>query len=246
VAGPTLLHPDISKRNIFVSEDDPFCVTAIIDWQSTSVKPALAYTIETPDLIEDPVADVPTWEELLSLGWDTTNTEMSEETEVENTVEMLRHEEDVLVCRKTFEVVLRAHTRKLHDARAMDPTLLRPFHYCDESWRDSATALRQDLIDLSQRWNDLGLSGSCEYQPTPAELSEHERHNEDLQTAQDLKIFLNHALDAECDGWVPADEWEASTEKHRILFCQWLESHRESGGSEDRARKLWPFDVTDI
>jgi hypothetical protein len=31
VSAPTLLHPDIHRRNIYVSEEDPSCVTAIID-----------------------------------------------------------------------------------------------------------------------------------------------------------------------------------------------------------------------
>ncbi|EDN03226.1 predicted protein [Histoplasma mississippiense (nom. inval.)] len=35
--------PDLHKRNIFVSEDDPSIVTGIIDWQSTSIEPAFCY-----------------------------------------------------------------------------------------------------------------------------------------------------------------------------------------------------------
>jgi aminoglycoside phosphotransferase (APT) family kinase protein len=37
---PLLLHPGLHKRNIFVSEDDPTVITAIIDWQGASVEPA--------------------------------------------------------------------------------------------------------------------------------------------------------------------------------------------------------------
>lgn len=44
-------------------------------------------------------------------------------------------------------------------ARAADSTLLRPLRYCGTSWRDSATAVRQELIELSQRWTELGLPG---------------------------------------------------------------------------------------
>jgi aminoglycoside phosphotransferase (APT) family kinase protein len=33
LATPTLLHPDLHKRNIFVSDDDPTIITSIIDWQ---------------------------------------------------------------------------------------------------------------------------------------------------------------------------------------------------------------------
>lgn len=48
-ATPVLLHHDLNKRNIFVSEDDPAIVTSIIDWQSTSIEPAFWYADEAPD-----------------------------------------------------------------------------------------------------------------------------------------------------------------------------------------------------
>jgi hypothetical protein len=65
VAVPTLLHPDIHKRNIFVSEEDPSQLTAIIDWQSTSIESVFVYANHTPDLVEDAAADVPILETLL-------------------------------------------------------------------------------------------------------------------------------------------------------------------------------------
>lgn len=129
VTEPTLLHPDIHKKNILVSEEDPSSVTAIIDWQSTSIEPAFAYATTTPDLVEDPTADIRILENLMSKG-QAPDAESLKETSVEDPEEEAakkRHEKDVLVCQKTFEVVLRGYARKLHDARAMDETLLRPF-----------------------------------------------------------------------------------------------------------------------
>ncbi|KAI9832634.1 MAG: hypothetical protein M1819_004219 [Sarea resinae] len=38
-AAPVLFHPDLHKRNIFVSEDDPTVITATIDWQSSNFVP---------------------------------------------------------------------------------------------------------------------------------------------------------------------------------------------------------------
>lgn len=46
---PTLFHPDLHKRNIFVSDDDPSKITGIIDWQSSSIEPAFWYADEVPD-----------------------------------------------------------------------------------------------------------------------------------------------------------------------------------------------------
>ncbi|KAH8679545.1 kinase-like domain-containing protein [Tricladium varicosporioides] len=246
VASPTLLHPDIHKRNIYVSEEDPSCVTAIIDWQSTSIEPAFVYANETPDLAEDPTADLPILKNLLSLTEDNSSKAIAtEETTVESPEEVAtrkRHEKDVWTCRQTFEVLLKGYVPKLHKARAMDQTLLRPFRYCDASWRDSVAALRQELIELSQQWAELGLHGSCPYQPTLDELADHAKQYEDFESTQQLKIFLNRALDADSDGWVPAENWETARKEHKILFSQWMESIKESGGSESYARKLWPFD----
>jgi Phosphotransferase enzyme family len=46
---PILFHPDLHKRNIFVSENDPSKITGIIDWQSASIEPAFWYSDEVPD-----------------------------------------------------------------------------------------------------------------------------------------------------------------------------------------------------
>ena len=48
-AAPTLLHPDLNMRNIFVMENDPTAISGIIDWQSASVEPAFWYVDDIPD-----------------------------------------------------------------------------------------------------------------------------------------------------------------------------------------------------
>ncbi|KKZ68488.1 hypothetical protein EMCG_05875 [[Emmonsia] crescens] len=49
-AAPSVLfHPDLHKRNVFVSEDDPSIVTGIIDWQSASIESTFWYADDVPD-----------------------------------------------------------------------------------------------------------------------------------------------------------------------------------------------------
>jgi hypothetical protein len=241
-----LLHPDIHRRNIYVSEEDPSCVTAIIDWQSTSIEPVFVYANQTPDMAEDPTADIPILEKALSsTGGNVTNEAITEGAMVESPAEEAarkRHEKDIWTCRQTFEVVLKGYVPKLHSARAMDQTLLRPLRYCNASWRDSAAALRQELIELSQRWTELGLPGSCPYQPTPGEFTEHAKQYEDFESVQQLKMLLKHTLGADSDGWVPTESWESARRQHKDLYDKWMETIHESGTSVYRARKLWPFD----
>jgi hypothetical protein len=51
-----MFHPDLYKRDIFVSEDDLTIITAIIDWQSTNIEPAFWYADEVPDFAQ-PISD---------------------------------------------------------------------------------------------------------------------------------------------------------------------------------------------
>jgi hypothetical protein len=229
-----LLHPDLNKRNIFVSRDDPTKITALIDWQSTCIEPAFVYANESPDLITPPPA-------LSSIP------EMDDElrASIDDPKDREKLARDHSICQRTFEVVLRGYAPKLAAARALDETLLRSIRYCHSSWRDGAASLRQELIELSQRWSELGLPGSCPYQPSVAELAEHAKQWEDFETVQKFKLFLMRALDASSDGWVPTENWEVAKAAHRQMFEQWMETVRESEDpemNEERGRKLWPWD----
>ncbi|KAI1951730.1 hypothetical protein LOZ57_001142 [Ophidiomyces ophidiicola] len=58
-AAPMLFHPDLHKRNIFISEDDPTKITGIIDWQCASVEPAFYYADDSPDFAKVPAEGTP-------------------------------------------------------------------------------------------------------------------------------------------------------------------------------------------
>lgn len=234
VSGAMLLHPDLNKRNIYVSPNDPTRITAIIDWQSTCIEPAFVYANETPDLLEPlpSLSAIPEKDEELI-------------TRVDDPNDREKLEKDYWICRQTFEVTMCGYAPKLAAARAMDETLLRPFRYCHSSWRDSAAALRQELIELSQCWSELGLAGLCPYQPSVEELAEHAKQWEDFETIQKFKLFLMRMLDSNSEGWVPTEGWEAAKEAHKAVFEQWMETVRESEDpemNEERGRKLWPWD----
>lgn len=47
-AAPTLLHPDLRWRNMYVSNDDPTAITVTINWQSSSIEPAFVYADDVP------------------------------------------------------------------------------------------------------------------------------------------------------------------------------------------------------
>ncbi|KGQ08237.1 hypothetical protein BBAD15_g6428 [Beauveria bassiana D1-5] len=158
-AAPTLLHPDFQMRNIFVSADDPTIITGLIDWQSTGVEPALIYANETPDFAappEEPEEEMPE----------------SGQSEQKSPEMRERERKDALICYQTYDVYMKGLIPKVRDARRLDSSLFRVFQYCHTSWRDSAAALHQELIELSARWTELGLQGACPFSPTEEELKE--------------------------------------------------------------------------
>lgn len=238
-AFPTLLHPDLHKRNICVSDDDPTIVTGLIDWQSTSVEPAFVYANETPDFAT-------------LLHHNTLVNDNQGLPAVRKEEDYDQKEKDAIICSQTFDVYMTGLVPKLRAARTLDETLLRPFRYCYTSWRDSAAAVRQVLIEVSQNWKRLGLHGSCPYLPSEEELAKHRKQYEDFVAVQKLKLWLMRVLDIDSDGWVPAEAWEWSKKTHRDAFDEWMqtssvveeemEGRSDDGMSEEKAKRLWPFD----
>ncbi|KAI7158051.1 hypothetical protein KC349_g5143 [Hortaea werneckii] len=233
---PTLLHADLHKRNIFVSSTEPTEVAAIIDWQASAVEPAFMYGNETPDLAMqdfgngDPIEDVD-------------HDSLSQEERDAR----VKKKGDLQLCKDAFEACMKGFAPVIGRARSLDGLLFRPFLYCNTSWRDSMTAVRQDLLDLSRRWNDIGLAGVCPYAPTEDGLQTHERLYADFQTAQDLKLGLMQRLLTDSDGWVPTSDWDIVKSCHDEMFLDWLQTAKEAVQEDEcmteaRAREVWPFD----
>ncbi|USP78067.1 hypothetical protein yc1106_05341 [Curvularia clavata] len=115
IASPMMFHPDLHKRNIFVSDEDPTVVSAIIDWQSTSIEPAFWYADSTPDFAQ-PILD-PSGED--------------------------RIEPKSEACAKAYDYCVQFLAPKLFAARSTDEDYLRPFRYCYRTWEDGAVAFRE-------------------------------------------------------------------------------------------------------
>ena len=92
-------------------------------------------------------------------------------------------------------------TPRFYAARVLNNNLLRPFRYCHRTWRDGAVAFRQELIEISSRWKELGLPNDCPYPlPTSDDLVVHRKEFEDFMAAQNLKQRLIRFLDIPSDG----------------------------------------------
>ncbi|KAF1839658.1 hypothetical protein BDW02DRAFT_604162 [Decorospora gaudefroyi] len=97
-------------------------------------------------------------------------------------------------------------------------------------------------------WNleNLAITNSCPYQPTPQELIRHAKEWEDFETFQRLKLFLVRSINSNTDSWVPSEAWEAAKDANQSVSEEWMQTAAQSEDpdmNEDRGRKLWPFDV---
>lgn len=134
------------------------------------------------------------------------------------------------------------------EAYVLDPPLFRIFHYCHTTWRDTAPAIRQELIELSERWTELDLQGPCLYSPTEDELVKHAAGYEDFETVQKLKLWLRRSLYTNSEWWVSNDMYDAAVEAHRAVYQEWIQVAKElelrgEGLTVEKTRSLWPFDA---
>lgn len=233
ISSPLLLHPDLHKRNIFVDPEKPTKITAVIDWQSTSLDPALLYFNEVPDLCEHPKGIA---HDAMD-SYDGVQDQTPEEAERED-----RLRKEVAILRAAWELRLKASSPRLHAAQTLEHALIRPFRYCSTAWQQGICGFRSDLIDLSQGWAALGLPGSCAYQPTEEELAKHNAQWEDFEMALNLEKGLMNMLSTDEEGFVPTDNWDVVKEASDALFEKWLADADADGMGRDRAKQLWPFD----
>ncbi|KAJ5235404.1 uncharacterized protein N7469_004572 [Penicillium citrinum] len=223
-AAPTLFHPDLHKRNIFVSEDDPSTITGIIDWQSSSVEPAFWYADEVPDFATCP----------------------------SSSGSPAQREDESDLCAEVYEVCTQFLTPRLAHPRSMNEGLFRPFRYCYRTWKDGAPAFRHELIQTLKDWQTLGFSGSCPLSmPIPEDTDLHQKEYKHFEAAQNLKHDLSNLLDTASDGWVPTEDWEAAKAGNRAMFSGMLQAVLENKDpdedepirNEGDLREIWPFDL---
>jgi hypothetical protein len=223
-ASPVLLHHDPHKRNIFVSEEDPTIVSAIIDWQSTSIEPGFWYADMTPDFAE-PVPDP------------------SGKNKIEPKSE---------ACAKAYNTGIQLLVPKLAAGRTMEGAYLRPFLCCYRTWEDGAVAFREELIQASQQWEELGFTVPCQFPlPGPDEIAVHRKEYKLFEAAQQVIHTLSSLLNTTSEGWVPAENWEVTKSAYREVFEGMLQAvvgneqpdDDEPLRSEDDLREIWPFDL---
>lgn len=89
---------------------------------------------------------------------------------------------------------------KVDSLMETDIDLFRLFKTCHRTWRDGTPLLTSDLIDLAERWEDLGLPGSYRYSPPRGdELAAHKGKWAMFEDFQKLRQALSVKLQVEDD-----------------------------------------------
>ncbi|TGO16472.1 hypothetical protein BPAE_0493g00030 [Botrytis paeoniae] len=230
---PTLLHADLHARNIYVSDEDPTLITCLIDWQSSSIEPAFIYANKVPDFAGAP---------------EKSSEEAASSNEPSLSSQDIKMQKVSSYCHQAYEICMKAFIPKMQVARSIHQLLIRPFQYSHTSWREGATAVRQEFLDLAENRNELGLASECPYSPTQDELEIHQKEHKAFEHVQELKPMLIKLLRTDSDGWVPIVRWEEVRRAHKEVFDLALETSREAEDdsmNEKVVGELWPFDDDD-
>lgn len=234
-SGPTLFHPDLHTRNIFVDSEDHTKVTSIIDWQSAAIEPAFVFAAESPDFAEeldDEEGNVPP-------------TDLTDEERTAN--ERLRL--DVDFCVKAW-AMMQFTFQKIRPATQLDPALLRALAAPSFGWTDKSLALEALLHGLEKQWKELELPAQSPFQPHHHAAGFEQRLDE-YDAQRSLQVWLSRQLRCDHDGWVPNDRWEEVLPVYRDAYEKFVQAAIESEEctTEDQrvravetADRIWPFD----
>lgn len=209
---PTLFHPDLHKRNIFVSKDDPTIVTGFIDWQCASIEPALHYADDVPDFARFPPEGTSETDELslcsqaYELGWAFLAPRLGATRKVDE--RLLR---PFRYCHRTWRDGFVPFTHELMRLR--------------DAWKK-----------LGFKEHD------CPIPVLSAEdMSFYKEQLDVYEKTLEFKRDMIETLGVEEDGWVPEDRWDGVKQAHQYFYDSIMAS-MENDKDREELKTIWPFD----
>ncbi|KKZ66492.1 hypothetical protein EMCG_07772 [[Emmonsia] crescens] len=187
-AKPTLFHPDLHKRNIFISKDDPTIVTGIIDWQCASVEPAFYYADNVPDFAKVPAEGTSESDEetlcsqAYEVGWALLAPRLGTTRKIDET--LLR---PFRYCHRTWRDGFVPFTHELIQLR--------------DSWKELGFEKDCPIPPLS-----------------PEEMSFYKEQLDIYNGLLEFRQDMVETLGVEGDGWVSEDRWEGVKKAHQYFY----------------------------
>lgn len=187
-SAPTLFHPDLHKRNIFISQDDPTIVTGIIDWQGASIEPAFYYADEVPDFARIPTeglsdsAEESLWYQAYEVGLALLAPRLGATRKIDET--LLR---PFRYCHRTWRDGFVPFTHELMRLR--------------DSWEKLGFEKECPIPAMG-----------------PKEKSFYEKQLEIYDGMLEFRRDMFEVLGVEEDGWVPAERWKEVKKTHQGFY----------------------------
>lgn len=239
---PTLRHPDLQPKNIFVSED--FDIVSLIDWQHCSVLP-LFLQAGIPKYFQnygDPETEAFTVPKLPDDFADL------DEEDQQYTLEQYRKRHLHFYYLGITSRNNNPHFRAC--AKEYGLFKRKPLLHASDPWEGNNIPLKAELVSVTQPWPDL-TKGTLDdpAPPCPITFDEEEAQDclriealqEDIDT--DLERF-REAIGISIDGRTSNDHYEDAVAQAAFLKAKTI-GNAEDGHEREVTEALWPFDDHD-
>ncbi|KAH0837218.1 hypothetical protein FOPE_04644 [Fonsecaea pedrosoi] len=231
-AQPTACHTDLHMGNIFVSENDPSKISAIIDWQFTQVAPMFLQA-RWPVFLTPPKG-YPAGIVTPKLPDDYKDLDEKEK-------KLAEYNLNLATAAKAYEIRCLLDNKDAYDAMNLPRVYRELFIRCGATWEEGPAPLRECLIEIFNSWHDLDLPGECPYTFREEEIQKHEKHFEEYREWHRVREFAKEYLDTDADGWIPPEmDFTEKQEQNKALFTLYVE--RMAGQkSQEEIYRMWPF-----
>ncbi|EZF30847.1 hypothetical protein H109_04219 [Trichophyton interdigitale MR816] len=234
---PTLRHPDLDPRNIFVSDEGE--VTCLIDWQYTTILPLLLVT-GNPPMFDNPDSDPPKDLEkpCLPPDYDTLSAEEKE------------HADELHRRRMLFwlYMVFNGRDNKPHLNALRYPLLMPRQHLADRAgrqWSGDIITLKGAILRIVLNW-DMVLGSRAGTIECPVEFTDKEQ--EEFHTLEEHWFQFNFLTEhwrsrldhINEDGWVRNESYDKVVALNKEFKEEWL-ARGEDDDDRFLVEKGWPF-----
>ncbi|KAF2172794.1 hypothetical protein M409DRAFT_35412 [Zasmidium cellare ATCC 36951] len=237
---PVVWHTDLHWDNIFVDENDPTEITAIIDWQAVHIAPLFAqarhpeflkFDGEIPDTFDADAIKLPD-----NFG------ELSREDQ-----QAARKLRGAQILWKLYEVELLCQCDDVRRAISFGQGLLgRLPSLAGNIFSDGELLVQDLLMSLQQEWSQV-VDDPVAY-PCPLSFTDEDRaaHDEQFvlwtQSIELMTEFLTSMGGYRgWDGWVSHEQYQAGKEHMACFKEDFISRHSSTGAERRRWSEVWPF-----
>ncbi|KAI1980122.1 hypothetical protein LOZ51_000497 [Ophidiomyces ophidiicola] len=228
-AKPVLWHTDLHLGNIFVADNDPTEIVGIIDWQYTTARP-LFTQVRWPSFLAPP--------EGYELGMIKPELPPNFEDMDNDQKAFALAEKDEATRTKCYESGLAKFNSPSFFAMNHIGDMIQDFYTrCDKTYLEGIIPLRDSLIEVSENWSKLGLTGECPVSFSQEEIAKHLEERSQYRDWLQLRGYAQQLLYSDDEGWIPPQlDFEEMRIKHKELFELYLQKEELS---EEEGRKTW-------